>query len=109
MKIKNKILILILILVLSMVFLLDRYINSDENKNYLEKIMVDDYSFHHEYGLVKKYTIKKVGRTTVGADKGGYDYYDYYDIYVNGQKKSGLIAIKLYKNKKNEVIRYDLK
>ena len=83
--------------------------NTEENEKYIKSVLVDDFNLRNEYGVIKKYSVKKVGKSSVGANTGGYNYYNYYNVYVSGERKSGMIVIKIFKNEKGEVLRYDIK
>ena len=86
MKVIIKIALVIVVVVVSIAFLIDKNLK-----------------------VIKKYNVKKVGKSSVGANTGGYNYYNYYNVYVSGERKSGMIVIKIFKNEKGEVLRYDIK
>ena len=109
MKLKFKLVIALLSLILLVCFLIDKTVNTPENKKYIEKTIIYDKNIRQKYGVVKKYSIKKVGRSSVGASADSYDHYDYYDIYIKADKRNDLIRINLYKNKQGKIIRYYIK
>lgn len=104
-----KIALVIVVLVVSIMFFIDKNINTDENQKNLQTVMVEDDNLHNKYGLIKNFTVKKVGRSSVGAQNGDYEYYDYYNIYVSGEKQSGMVVIKFFKNKQGDILRYTIK
>lgn len=109
MKLKFKLVIALLSLILLIGFFIDKTINTPENKKYIEKIIIYDKNIRQKYGVIKKYSIKKVGRSSVGANADSYDHYDYYYIYIKADKRNDLIRINLYKNKQGKIIRYYIK
>ena len=106
MKVIIKIALVIVVVVVSIAFLIDKNLNTEENEKYIKSVLVDDFNLRNEYGVIKKYSVKKVGKSSVGANTGGYNYYN---VYVSGERKSGMIVIKIFKNEKGEVLRYDIK
>ncbi|ENU26165.1 hypothetical protein [Acinetobacter modestus] len=85
------------------IFLISYYgfysIYDDKNKKYIVDIINKDVKIKEEYGVVESYDVRKVGIT--GTDR-------YFKIVINGTKKTGMIKLTIYKDKKGNYLKYDV-
>ncbi|BCU65342.1 hypothetical protein ACBO_21330 [Acinetobacter bouvetii] len=56
---KFKLVIALLSLILLVCLLIDKTINTTENKKYIDRTITYDNDIRQKYGVVKKYSIKK--------------------------------------------------
>lgn len=82
-------------------------INSESNQIHIKKIMSNDVYLNGKFGVVGSYWVKKIGRAfgPIVGESRDIDHYDYYEIYVIGERENGYIDIKLYKNKKDDILK----
>lgn len=80
-------------------------LHTEQNQQYIERILHEDISVQTKLGEIRKYKISKVGRFTGSPNEQSNDYYI---LKVNGENSSAFVYIKLYKNKNGEIERYKI-
>lgn len=103
---KKLILVVAFIAVLGIVTVVGtKMLHSEQNQQYIERILREDISVQTKLGEIRKYKISKVGRFAGSPNEQSNDYYI---LNVTGEKSFAVVKIKLYKNNNGEIERYKI-
>ncbi|MDO7439674.1 hypothetical protein Q5X54_05140 [Acinetobacter baumannii] len=80
-------------------------LHNEKNQQYIENIFHKDAEVNNKLGSIKSYKISKVGRFSGSPDESANDYYI---LNVVGEKKSGVIYLRIYKDKENKIQGYKI-
>jgi len=73
------------------------------NEEYIGKIFSKDVGIHKKYGNIESYHLRKTGNYSGDSQE---DPYYYYTFYIKGSIKDGVVELKIYKDKKDYVVKY---
>lgn len=100
--------VIIILIIICIQFLVLKFksllIDTEQNEIYIETIFNTDQGIQKSYGKIKSYTVVKEGKSFGSNNK---PEYDDYRILLTGEKDSGTIFIRLFKDKLGKLLKYE--
>lgn len=95
-----------LIVSFSAKFVLDKAMKSDEDTQYIEKILSDDSSLKKDYGVIQSYRILSKGRFSGSPSLPAHNHYK---IRIQMKDNSQVIFLNLFKDESGKLLKYEYK
>ncbi|MFK8986543.1 hypothetical protein [Acinetobacter seifertii] len=100
--------VIIILAIICIQFLILKFksslIDTKQNETYIETIFNEDKGIQRKYGEIRSYKVVKEGKSFGSNNKAAYDHYR---ILLTGEKDSGTIYIRLFKDKSGKLLKYE--
>ncbi|EPG37636.1 hypothetical protein F907_01606 [Acinetobacter colistiniresistens] len=106
MKLNVKKILTFLVLAICLAYFSTYMTNKDYKKNErnIAQIFQHDTELHEKYGTIENYKLRKSG--WYSGDSQDHTPYYYYHFYIKGNRKDGVIELKIYENQEKYAINY---
>jgi len=100
--------VIIILIIICIQFIILKFksllIDTKQNEIYIETIFNTDKGIQKTYGKIESYTVVKEGKSFGSNNKPAYDHYR---ILLNGEKDSGTIYVRLFKDESGKLLKYE--